>query len=67
LRALEEAELPITRPNFVNVYKGLELDLGGLLLDFSDDNQGSDLVVSTGLADNSWQVMDDAFWRRWIN
>ena len=67
LRALEEAELPITRPNFVNVYKGLKLDLGDLLLDFSDDNQGSDLVVSTGLADNSWQVMDDAFWRRWIN
>lgn len=67
LRALEEAGLPITRRNFVNVYKGLRLDLGDLLLDFSDDNQGSDLVVSTGLADSSWQVMDDANWRRWIN
>lgn len=67
LHTIDQEGLQITRRNFVDVFKGLKLNLGDLLLDFSDDNQGSDLVISTGLANRSWQVMDDANWRRWIN
>ncbi|MCB1776549.1 MAG: branched-chain amino acid ABC transporter substrate-binding protein, partial [Candidatus Competibacteraceae bacterium] len=34
----------ITRANFLAAVKGKTFDLGGLALDFTDDNQGSDFV-----------------------
>ncbi len=40
---------PITRANFLKTAQGKVFELGGLTLDFSNDNQGSDLVTLTYL------------------
>ena len=35
----------ITRESFLKAVRGHNFDLGGLPLDFTNDNQGSDLVL----------------------
>ncbi|TXH68773.1 MAG: branched-chain amino acid ABC transporter substrate-binding protein [Thiothrix sp.] len=55
----------LSRENVVAALKGHQFDLGGLPLDFTNDNQGSDLVVLTALADNQWAPVDSAKWKGW--
>lgn len=48
--ALSSIEGEITREAFVNAMRGRTFDIGGLTLDYADDNQGSDLVQITYLS-----------------
>jgi len=53
----------ITRANFLRAIRGRIFDLGGLRMDFSDDNQGSDLVVLTHLTASGFRPMPQRAWR----
>lgn len=48
----------ITRPNFLAAVKGKSFDLEGLKLDFTHDNQGSNLVTITYLQNAGYTVID---------
>ena len=37
---------PLTRESFLATLRGRRFDLGGLQMDYTSDNQGSDLVVT---------------------
>lgn len=68
LKAMEDvntAGKEVTRDNVVAALRGQKFDLGGLPLDFTDDNQGSDLVIMTALADKKWAPVDSATWKGW--
>lgn len=67
LRQLETTGQDITRRNLLATFKGQQFNLDGLNMDFSKDNQGSDLVVLTSLSDTKWQAMQDSSWQRWLN
>ena len=49
----------ITRNAFLDAIQGNSFDLGGITLDFSSDNQGSDLVISTYLNNGTYEVIDN--------
>jgi len=53
---------PITRDNLMAALKGHKFNLGGLEMDFTDDNQGSDLVVLTTLSNGQWIPLKKAHW-----
>ena len=42
--------------------KGHKFSLGGLEMDFTDDNQGSDLVVLTTLSNGQWIPLKMTNW-----
>lgn len=68
LKAMEDvntAGKEVTRDNVVAALRGQKFDLGGLPFDFTDDNQGSDLVIMTALADKKWAPVDSATWKGW--
>jgi branched-chain amino acid transport system substrate-binding protein len=65
LKQLVEKDLPINRENILAEFTNKEFDLGGLTMDFTDDNQGSDLVVMTYLSGDKWQAMTDDKWKLW--
>jgi len=67
LRQLETDKKTITRTNLLATFKGQQFDLGGLTMDFSNDNQGSDLVVMTRHTNDKWLAMQDGTWRDWLN
>ena len=67
LRQLETDEKTITRTNLLARFKGQQFDLGGLTMDFSNDNQGSDLVVITRHTNDKWLAMQDSTWRDWLD
>jgi branched-chain amino acid transport system substrate-binding protein len=50
----------ITRASFLSAIKGKKIDVGGLKLDFSNDNQGSDLVISTYLNGDDFNLLGSA-------
>jgi ABC-type branched-subunit amino acid transport system substrate-binding protein len=54
----------ITRASFVAAARGKRFDLGGLPLDFSDDNQGSDLVQLTYIDGDQYRELDPEGLRR---
>ena len=47
----------ITRSSFLSAVKGNKFDVGGLILDYSTDNQGSDLVLSTYLENGLFNLI----------
>lgn len=49
----------ITRQNFLNTVYGKRYQMEGLVLDFTDDNQASDLVTLTLLSGEDYLVIDD--------
>lgn len=53
---------PITRDNLMAAFKGHKFNLGGLEMDFTDDNQGSDLVVLTTLSNGQWIPLKKTNW-----
>ena len=60
LLGLERAGVDVTRDSFFQAIQALEnFDLNGFVLDFSDDNQGSDRVFMTVLsADGSYRAVE---------
>lgn len=66
LKKLEEENKPITRSNFMQAIIGQQFDLGGLNMDFTNDNQGSDLIAMTVLNNGKWAPMRDSNWTTWL-
>ena len=62
LTAMQRIEGRITRAKFLDAVRGRIFDLGGLKLDFSNDNQGSDLVVLTNLTPDGFKPMSLSAW-----
>ena len=52
----------ISRAKFLDAIKGRKFDLGGLKLDYTNDNQGSDLVVLTNLTPDGFKPMSLRAW-----
>ncbi|WML91541.1 ABC transporter substrate-binding protein [Thiothrix lacustris] len=67
LRQLETEKKPITRANLLATFKGQQFDLDGLNMNFSDDNQGSNLVVMTQYSTEKWQSLQDSVWQDWLD
>ncbi|WML86437.1 ABC transporter substrate-binding protein [Thiothrix subterranea] len=67
LRQLEADEKNITRTHLLATFKGQRFDLGGLAMDFTNDNQGSDLVVMTRHTNDKWLAMQDSTWSDWLD
>ena len=63
LKGLNGIQGEITREKFLAAILGRIFDLGGLRMDFSDDNQGSDLVVLTYLTESGFDPMPASAWR----
>ncbi|MFT5172308.1 MAG: branched-chain amino acid transport system substrate-binding protein [Gammaproteobacteria bacterium] len=57
LKAMSTIEGPITRAAFLSAVRGARFDLGGLEMDFSNDNQGSTYVLLTQLTPAGFEVM----------
>jgi branched-chain amino acid transport system substrate-binding protein len=62
LRTIQNVQGSITRQKFLNAVLGRKFDLGGLKLDFSNDNQGSDLVILTNLSPDGFKPMSVSAW-----
>lgn len=63
LEALRQVEGPLTRQSFLDAILGSRMYVGGLQLDFTTDNQGSDLVVPTILKSGRFETMTDSDWK----
>jgi branched-chain amino acid transport system substrate-binding protein len=62
LTAMTQVKGRVTRAKFLAAVRGRRFDLGGLQLDFTDDNQGSDLVVLTSLSSDGFKPMSLSAW-----
>ncbi len=62
LDAMEKVQGRITRAKFLANLRGRKFSLGGLSLDYSSDNQGSDLVVLTNLTSDGFKPMSLSAW-----
>jgi ABC-type branched-subunit amino acid transport system substrate-binding protein len=62
LTAMANVQGRVTRAKFLGAVRGRKFDLGGLSLDFSNDNQGSDLVVLTNLTPDGFKPMTLSAW-----
>ena len=67
LAVAREVEGELTRDAFMRAALGRRFNIGGLALDFTDDNQGSDLVVVDLLEDGRYRTLDAGDWRRLLN
>lgn len=57
-----------TRKNFLRAVQGRKFNLAGLSMDFSNDNQGSDLVLLTYLTSQGYQTISQANARQvWLD
>jgi hypothetical protein len=61
LAAMNRIEGDITRENFLKAVRDQRFDLGGIAIDFSDDNQGSDLVSITYLSSSGFEPITPDF------
>lgn len=64
LTLLERSEGALTRTSFLAAARGSRFDLGGLTIDFTNDNQGSDYVLMTYLQNNGFSPIEPAFLQR---
>lgn len=62
LKALDSIEGNLTRDNFIEAIRGNKIFLDGITLNFSDDNQGSDLVLLTYLDEEGYRSMNISDW-----
>ena len=58
LKIAESIEGNISRAGFLNAVRGQVFNLDGLVLDFTNDNQGSDMVLMTYLKDDNYVVIN---------
>ena len=65
LNQLDIENKPITRENLLSIFSGQTFNLGGLDMDFSQDNQGSDFVAITKLNNDQWMPMQESDWKGW--
>lgn len=63
LKTMRNIDGEITRDKFLRAVRGRKFELAGLTLDFSDDNQGSDLVLLTYLKADEFHPMTTNAWR----
>jgi len=61
LQIMSEMDGELTRSNFLQATRGKTFDLGGLQLDFTDDNQASDFVLLTDLRGDRYVVIDPEY------
>lgn len=61
---MNQIQGPPSRQAFLDVVKGSITDLGGLTLDFSSDNQGSDFVAVTYLDGEDWESAASKRWSK---
>ncbi len=64
---LQRIEGDLTRANFLRAAYGSSFELGGLTLDFREDNQGSDEVFLTYLDGDVYRPLTADVWQRWVN
>ncbi len=64
---LESVDGEMTRKKFVRAAQGNNFEVGGLRLDFGDDNQGSDEVFLTYLDGDMYKPLTEDVWRQWAN
>ncbi|HHC73736.1 MAG TPA: branched-chain amino acid ABC transporter substrate-binding protein, partial [Thiothrix sp.] len=65
LQQVIDSDQVINRANLLAAFNNKTFDLGGLNMDFTNDNQGSDLVVMTHLSNNEWREITDDTWNAW--
>ncbi|NJN45177.1 MAG: ABC transporter substrate-binding protein [Candidatus Competibacteraceae bacterium] len=58
LQIMNEINGDLTRDNFLQAVRDNQFDLGGLKLDFTNDNQASDFVLLTDLQGEKYNVID---------
>ena len=57
LTILRAIDGPLTRENFLKAARRQPYDIGGIRVDFTTDNQGSDFVMITYLRDGQFAVI----------
>ena len=57
LTILRAIDGPLTRDNFLKAARRQPYDIGGIRVDFTTDNQGSDFVMITALRDSQFAVI----------
>lgn len=62
LKAMLDADGSLSRASALAALRGKQFNLGGLRMDFTDDNQASDLVVLTQLSENGFEPMRSSQW-----
>ena len=60
--AVKSIQGPITRENFLKAIRGKKFDIGGLEMDFTRDNQGSDMVALTYLTEDGYRPLRRSDW-----
>ena len=66
LAIMNQIKGDITRAKFIDTAKGNKFNLGGVDIDFTDDNQGSDLVLITYLDDGEYKTMKRSVWKKML-
>ncbi|WP_317932329.1 ABC transporter substrate-binding protein [Halioxenophilus sp. WMMB6] len=67
LQLLNDIDGPITRTAFLNATRNSTFDLGGISIDFRNDNQGSDLVTAIQYYDKNYHPLASQDWARLFN
>ena len=62
IAAVESIKGPVTRENFLKAIRGRKFDIGGLEMDFTTDNQGSDMVALTYLTEDGYRPLRRSDW-----
>ena len=62
IAAVDNIDGPVTREGFLKAIRGKKFDIGGLKMDFTKDNQGSDMVALTYLNENGYRPLLSSDW-----
>jgi ABC-type branched-subunit amino acid transport system substrate-binding protein len=62
IAAMENIDGPVTRDGFLKAIRGRKFDIGGLKMDFTKDNQGSDMVALTYLNEDGYRPLQSSDW-----
>jgi branched-chain amino acid transport system substrate-binding protein len=66
LHILRDIQGSITRESFMKQVSLSKFDLGGIPIDFTKGNQGSNLVVPAYPTENGYRLVNDALWRQMV-
>jgi len=62
IAAVKSINGPVTRENFLKAVRGRKFNIGGLEMDFTRDNQGSDMVALTYLTEDGYRPLQRSDW-----